>query len=304
MRAALTLFTLCAGDARRPSQEFRMRPSARTSLLVLVLLICLAVPLTACTKAPDDSPQSFTTTGDFSTPFQFQIDNFVRRQNPAVYVSPLRPAGHRPKALFVPFRMMQQTAGAITVADQITRQFWQIWLSLNAFQTLQYEPEAGPYDPNRALYLARREGAELVIGGYINHFIDGASGGDSSVSLAVEIYDVKSGMLIWSLAQGGMMESRQVHDFYLFSIKERNPVDAAGFIVRTLAWDMGHEILYWVDPSRGGRFFFASPGRPSCPPGVLTPRPRARSFLWFAPTGGTTHRAQKMLAPLDPCLTP
>lgn len=249
MRAALTLFTLCAGDARRPSQEFRMRPSARTSLLVLVLLICLAVPLTACTKAPDDSPQSFTTTGDFSTPFQFQIDNFVRRQNPAVYVSPLRPAGHRPKALFVPFRMMQQTAGAITVADQITRQFWQIWLSLNAFQTLQYEPEAGPYDPNRALYLARREGAELVIGGYINHFIDGASGGDSSVSLAVEIYDVKSGMLIWSLAQGGMMESRQVHDFYLFSIKERNPVDAAGFIVRTLAWDMGHEILYWVDPS-------------------------------------------------------
>lgn len=247
--AAQTFMTLCAGDARRPSQEFRMRPSARSSVFVVfALLLCLSIQ-PGCTKAPDDSPQSFTTTGDFSTPIQFQIDNYVRRQYPAVYVSPLRPAGHRPKALFVPFRMMQQTAGALTVADQITRQFWQIWLSLNAFQTLQYEPEAGPYDPNRALYLARREGAELVIGGYINHFMDGASGGESSVSLAVEIYDVKSGMLLWSMAQGGLMEARQVHDFYLFSIKERNPVDAAGFIVRTLAWDMGHEILYWVDPS-------------------------------------------------------
>ena len=92
-----------------------MRPSTRylRVLVVLALLLCFA-PLPGCTKAPDDSPQSFTTTGDFSTPFQFQIDNYVRRQNPAVYVSPLRPAGHRPKALFVPFRMMQQTAGALT----------------------------------------------------------------------------------------------------------------------------------------------------------------------------------------------
>ena len=241
-----------------------MRPSSSPLVCLALVLLCCLPALTGCTRPPDDSPRSITTTGDFSTPFQFQINNFVRRQNPAVYVSPLRPAGHRPTALFVPFRMVQQTAGALTAADQITRQFWQVWLSLNAFQTLQYEPNAGPYDPQRALYLARKQGAELVIGGYINHFIDGASGGDSSVSLAVEIYDVKSGMLIWSLAQGGLMESRKVHDFYLFSIKERNPADAPGFIVRSLAWDMGHEILSWVDPSlkpyEGGSGIFSGKG--------------------------------------------
>ena len=78
--AAQTFMTLCAGDARRPSQEFRMRPSARSSVFVVfALLLCLSTQ-PGCTKAPDDSPQSFTTTGDFSTPFQFQIDNYVRRQ--------------------------------------------------------------------------------------------------------------------------------------------------------------------------------------------------------------------------------
>lgn len=73
----------------------------------------------------------------------------------------------------------------------------------------------------------RRRGAEMVVGGYINHYMDGGSGGTSSLSLALEIYDARTGTLLWSMAQGGLMEARQVHDFYLFSIKERNPGDPA-----------------------------------------------------------------------------
>ena len=99
------------------------------------------------------------------------------------------------------------------------------------------------------LELARQRGAELLVGGYINHYMDGGSGGDSSLSLALEVYDVKTGTQLWSLAQGGMMEARQVHDFYLFSIKERNPADPSGLIARTLAWDMGRVVLAWVDPA-------------------------------------------------------
>ena len=130
-------------------------------LPVLALVLAFAA---GCASTPDDSRSSISLAGDFSTPFQIQIDNFVRRQPPAVYVSPLGPAGHRPRALFVPLR-------AVT------------------------------------------------------------------------------GTQLWSLAQGGMMEARQVHDFYLFSIKERNPADPSGLIARSLAWDMGRVVLAWVDPA-------------------------------------------------------
>lgn len=95
----------------------------------------------------------------------------------------------------------------------------------------------------------------MVVGGYINHYMDGGTGGTSSISLAIEVYDARSGTLLWSMAQAGVMEARQVHDFYLFSIRERNPGDPSGFIARSLAWDMGREVLAWVDPQpRKNRF--------------------------------------------------
>ena len=82
----------------------------------------------------------------------------------------------------------------------LSRQIWQVWLSLNAFQTLEYAAEVGPYEPESALALARRRGADLVVGGYINHYLDGGSGGTSSLSLSMEIYDARSGVLLWSMA--------------------------------------------------------------------------------------------------------
>ncbi len=217
--------------------------------LVALLLLGMALSAAGCAKSPDDSRSAVTLTGDLSTPIQIQTDNFVRRQPPVAYVSPIAPLGHRPRALFVPLRMVQQTTNAVSFSDLLSRQIWQVWLSLGAFEALEYAPWAGPFDRERALALARQQGAELLVGGYINHFIDGGSGGESSVSLAMEVYDVKSGTLLWSLAEGGSMEARKVHDFYLFSIAERNPADPSGLITRSLAWDMGRVILGWVDPT-------------------------------------------------------
>ena len=149
-------------------------------LPVLALVLAFAA---GCASTPDDSRSSISLAGDFSTPFQIQIDNFVRRQPPAVYVSPLGPAGHRPRALFVPLRAVQQITNAVTFSDLLSRQVWQIWLSLNAFEALEYAPEAGPFERSRALALARQRGAELLVGGYINHYMDGGSGGDSKGQL-------------------------------------------------------------------------------------------------------------------------
>lgn len=221
-----------------------------SSLCRACAAICLLAVLCGCASRPDDSISTFTMTGDFATPFQIVVDNFVRRQPPAIYVQPRAPLGHRPRALFVPLRAVQKVGDAVTFSDMLSRQIWQIWLSQHGFETLEYAPQAGPFDLSRAMALARRKGAEVLVSGYINHYMDGGTGGESSVSINMEIYDVRTGTMLWSLAQGGMMEPRKVHDFYLFSIKERNPLDPSGLIVRSLAWDMGNVVLSWADSSR------------------------------------------------------
>ena len=204
-----------------------------------------------CARSPDNSYSSIALTGDFSTPFQIVTDNFVRRQPPAVYVRPQAPLGQKPKALFVPLRMVQSMNNAVTFGDMLSRQIWQVWLSQGAFNTLEYLPAAGPFDRNRAVALARSKGADVVVGGYINHFIDGGTGGESSISLNIEVLDAKTGNLIWSISQGGLMDKQKKHDFYLFEITERNPGDPSGLIARSLAWDMGNIIKKWVDPYAG-----------------------------------------------------
>lgn len=234
----------------------RVLPARLGLCRALVLLAALFALAGGCATPPDDSRSTVNVTGDFGTPFQFQINNFVRRQPPAIYVAPQQVLGRRPRALFVPLRAVQQIANPVSFSNMLSRQVWQVWLSLNAFQTLEYDANAGPYEPSRAIALARQRGAELVVGGYINHYMDGGSGGTSSLSLAIEVYDARSGTLLWSMAQGGLMEARQVHDFYLFSIKERNPGDPSGFIARSLAWDMGREVLAWVDPSSREKSFW------------------------------------------------
>ena len=231
-------------------------PLALALVTATILATLLFTLLGGCSSPPDDSHRSVSVTGDFGTPFQFQINNFVRRQPPAIYVAPQMVLGRRPRALFVPLRATQQIANAVSFSEMLSRQVWQVWLSLNAFQALEYAPQGAPYEPSRAIALARQRGAEMVVGGYINHYMDGGSTGSSSLSLAMEVYDARSGTLLWSMAQGGLMEARQVHDFYLFSIRERNPGDPSGFIARSLAWDMGREVLAWVDPSSKEKSFW------------------------------------------------
>ncbi|MBQ7585700.1 MAG: hypothetical protein IJU40_05575 [Desulfovibrionaceae bacterium] len=214
-------------------------------LILGLMLICLV----ACSHSPDDSFIDREVTGDFGTPFQIQIDNHVRRQKPAVAVQPTSPCGHRPTAVFIPLRMRQEMSNATSFSNNLSRQIWNVWLSLSAFHTLEFIETSFPYRPDMALQIARNKGAELCVGGYIDHYIDGGTGGTSSVSISIEIYDAKRGVMLWSMAQGGMMESRQVHDFYLFSVAERNPGDPAGLIARSLGWDMGQLLLKWINPA-------------------------------------------------------
>lgn len=241
----------------------RTRPGLSGIAAFMARFCLLALLMTAssgCAVSPDDSYSSISLTGDLAAPIQVLTDNFVRRQKPAVYVRPQGPLDHKPTALFVPLRMVQQINNAVTFSDMLSRQIWQVWLSLGIFQTLEFDPHAGPFDRARALAIARQKHAEVLVGGYINHYMDGGSGGSSSITLAIEVYDVKTGNLIWSITQSGMMEKEKKHDFYLFTINERNPADPSGLIARSLAWDMGKIVQKWVNPyaDTKGSFFGGS----------------------------------------------
>lgn len=222
---------------------------AMPSGLALGLMLGALVPLLpSCASNSPDSLGGLSLTGDFANPYQVQINQWVRRNPPTIYVHPNISPNHAPRALFVPLRITQDMNNRLSIGNNISRQVWQIWLSQQAFSVLEYADTGRPYTPQDALRLGRERGAELVVGGYITHFMDGSSYGDSSVSLSLEVYEVATGTLLWSMAQGAVMEKQAANDFYVFKINSRMPTDPVGLIVRTLADDMGKPLLYWVRP--------------------------------------------------------
>lgn len=186
--------------------------------------------------------------GEMATPYHIQYDATVDRKPPAIYVRPNVSPNAAPTALFVPLRITQNITRFQALSRNVSRQIWQVWLSQNAFSTLEYDDAVIPYRVADALPLARAKGAQLLVGGYIQHYLDGGSVGNSSLSLNIEVYEVATGTLLWSISQGGNFEKKQTADFFLVDAQARMPEDPMGILVRTLAHDMGLEILYWVHP--------------------------------------------------------
>jgi hypothetical protein len=193
-------------------------------------------------------------TGDFSTPLQVQLNNWVRRQPPQIYVRPTIASSSPPTALMTPLRVTQEIRDPVSLSRNLSRTFWQAWLSQRAFSILEYAHDAQPYEPKRALALGRQKGADLVIGGYITHYLDGGHTGSSSVSISIEIWETATGNLLWSLAQAGFLEHQSAHDFYLFQMRTRLPADPPSAILQLLAAETGkiiHDWAYNVPPERG-----------------------------------------------------
>lgn len=227
-------------------------------LVFLLVSVCSLLTLTGGCAA---DPSSLTMSGDFSNPYKVQINQWVRRNPPAIYVQPNISPDHAPRALFVPLRITQDMNNRLSIGNNISRQIWQVWLSQQAFSVLEYADTGRPYSPQEAIALGRKRGAELVVGGYITHYMDGSSSGDSNVSLAIEIYEVATGTLLWSMAQGAIMEKQAANDFYVLQIQSRMPTDPVSLIVRTLASDMGQPVLYWVHPDARPQGFSLPKGK-------------------------------------------
>lgn len=236
-------------------------PSYRPFSRCIFLLVSLCSLFALTGGCAVDTPMGVSLSGDFSNPYQVQVNQWVRRNPPALYVQPTISPDHAPRALFVPLRVTQDMNNRVSIGNNISRQIWQVWLSQQAFSVLEYADIGRPYSPQEAIALGRKRGAELVVGGYITHYMDGSSYGDSNVSLAIEIYEVATGTLLWSMAQGATMEKQAASDFYVLQIKSRMPADPVGLVVRTLASDMGLPILYWVNPDARPKGFSLPKGK-------------------------------------------
>ena len=192
--------------------------------------------------------------GDASAPLQIQLNNWVRRQTPQIYVRPnISPTGP-PTALMVPLRVTQEIRDPVSLSRNLSRTVWQALLGQQTFSVLEYAYDAQPYDPKRALALGKQKGAGLVVGGYITQYLDGGHTGSSGVSINMEIWDAAAGNLLWSLAHAGNLEYQNSHDFYLFQIRTRQPVDPPAAILHLLAVELGKILHDWAHnvPSERG----------------------------------------------------
>jgi hypothetical protein len=173
------------------------------------------------------------------------IDNWARRNNPDIYVTPMHSPPTPATALMVPFQVTQDIPAAPELGEQITRIVWQTWTRDRVFPKLLYEPEMRLATSAQAVAAARRRGVDLAIVGKITYLMSGGTRGDSGVAFSFEIIDVKSGERLWSMAHAGTMETGLTEDYIVFARKTRMPTDPIYAITTTLAYDMGGTLINW-----------------------------------------------------------
>ena len=223
-------------------------PASQLRLCLVPLLFLLL--LSSCST----SNPKVNVAGDASFPLQVQLNNWVRRQDPQIFVRPNISPTRPPSALMLPLRVTQEIRDPVTLSRNLSRIVWQTWLNQRSFSILEYAYDAQPYDPTRALALGKQKGADLVVGGYITHYLDGGQTGTSSVSISMEIWETATGNLLWSLGHAGFLEYQKAHDFYLFQVRTRQPMDPPSAVLQLLAEEMGKLIHDWahnVPPERG-----------------------------------------------------
>jgi hypothetical protein len=204
------------------------------SALSLLALALLSLGLSGCGIEPKLTDKSV-----------LSVDNWARRNNPDVYISPMRSPGVPASALIVPFQVTQDIPAAPELGEQITRIIWQTWTRDRVFPKLLYEPEMRLASTAQAVAAARRLGVDVAIVGKITYLMSGGTQGNSGVAFSFEIIDVKSGERLWSMAHAGTMETGLTEDYILFARKSRMPTDPVYAITTTLAADMGGTLINW-----------------------------------------------------------
>lgn len=195
---------------------------------------CLSSPINAVQNNLDFEPGSVT----------YYLDEYVRRMEPKVHVHPVTDASGL-KVLFVPFRVTQRMDSPELIGHAVSKTFWQTFAGKHIFNYMEFMADAGPFRRDVAVRKARARGADMVIGGFVTHYMHGGNKLDSSMAVTIEAYDVSSGLLVWSIAHAGVMPAQQTKDFILFATKTRIPADTMYAINEALSMDIADIMGKW-----------------------------------------------------------
>lgn len=210
----------------------------------LTTMLLLAVFAQGCSYLPSADRFDMPIAGDR----YIYTDSKVIRGDIQVMVHPNRNLESPPTALFVPLGITQEMRESNVLSQSISRVVWQSMLEEQTFPVLELANMGPPYRVQMALPIARQMGAQMLVGGYVTYFIDGGTVGDTRVSLQLEVYDVASGDLLWSMAHAGSLPYETKRDYLLFEVKQRMPFDPVGTVVGTLALEMAELLHYWTSP--------------------------------------------------------
>jgi hypothetical protein len=226
---------------------------------------CLCLLLTACFLSACGIDPKIS---DKSTLF---VDSWTKRNNPDVYVEPLRAPTTPLSALIVPFQVTQDMAGSDELGEQLTRIVWQTWTRDRVFPKLIYENHLRNATTPQAVALARKMGIDTVVVGKFTYIMSGGSRGNTGVSFTFDVIDVRNGERLWSMAHGGTMETGITEDYIVFARKNRMPIDPLSGVVATLAMDMGGPITKW-------NYGFQPPPPANPNPAPPAPRPAGSGY--------------------------
>lgn len=180
-----------------------------------------------------------------------EIEELVHRPtSPMIYVRPKGSPDRELTALFFPFRMQQSVQDPFHYGREVGRVFWQVWLQEEVFKVMEFYNKRPWPGAEAAVAQGRAKGADLVIGGDVTHFMAGGDVGDSRVALRLQIYDVYTGAMIWSMSHSGEMINRGKQDFIFFQKKSSMPNDPVFAIIYALAYDMSGPVNRWMQPVR------------------------------------------------------
>lgn len=211
-------------------------------LPALAIALFLLVLLTGCTQE-----LRARSTLDFSTEKTLYNIEPVVRSTPEVHIYPVDSALFPPNALMMPLPITQALGPreAEPMSKGLSRILWQALVKEEVFPVLEFAEENHIYTQGQALGLARYKNADVLVMGSIPYVIAGGSGGLNQITVRLEVYDVASGELIWSLVHSGMLEEKPYRDFLFFKQKSKLPADPLYAATAAVGSDLGKILHRW-----------------------------------------------------------
>jgi len=242
--------------------SFQNMLSSSKTLRGLILMISLILfPSCASTDVASDIatrgnrkvqqalfPKSGRVDFDISQGIRVYDDANIYLSDLQVNIAANRALETKPKALFVPLGLVQSSTDHSGISYGVSRILWQQFLAEQTFSVLEFSEGSPPYQVEYAVSRAKALGAQFLVGGYITHFIDGASVGDSKIAIQLEIYDTETGALLWAINQSGVLPYKTDKNNILFTIHNRMPIDAMSALVSAIGRDLAAYLHYWTDP--------------------------------------------------------